>query len=422
MSTITNSPKHPCFDQGARHTHARIHLPVAPKCNIQCNYCNRKYDCVNESRPGVTSSVLSPGQAVSYLSALSGIIENISVIGIAGPGDPFANPMETLETIRLIREKFPEKLFCLSSNGLNLKPYIDRISELGVSHVTLTVNAVDPEISTPVYAWVRHGPKVYRGREGARVLLDQQLECIPLLKRKGITVKINTIILPGINDRHVEDVATVVAGLGADRMNCIPVIPNRETPFAAMQEPSRQMLFRVRTLIREKIPVMQHCARCRADAAGLLGQDNPEAFGILQECASKPINPDENRPYVAVATREGLLVNMHLGEAESLYIFRQSPKGFHFVEERRTPEAGTGNFRWLQMAALLKDCSALLAGGAGQSPLSVLQDSGIRVVQMTGLIDDGLDAVYNGKMLKTIKKADQFSCGSSCRGNAQGCA
>jgi nitrogen fixation protein NifB len=184
MSTITDSPKHPCFDQEARHTHARIHLPVAPKCNIQCNYCNRKYDCVHESRPGVTSSVLSPGQAVSYLSALSGVIENISVIGIAGPGDPFANPMETLETIRLIREKFPEKLFCLSSNGLNLKPYIDRISELGVSHVTLTVNAVDPEISAPVYAWVRHGPKVYRGREGARVLLDQQLECIPLLKRK----------------------------------------------------------------------------------------------------------------------------------------------------------------------------------------------------------------------------------------------
>jgi nitrogen fixation protein NifB len=92
MNTTIESPKHPCFDQEASHSHARIHLPVAPKCNIQCNYCNRKYDCVNESRPGVTSSVLSPMQAVFYLSALSDRIENISVIGIAGPGDPFANP------------------------------------------------------------------------------------------------------------------------------------------------------------------------------------------------------------------------------------------------------------------------------------------------------------------------------------------
>ena len=422
MSTTAITHKHPCFDQEAKHTHARIHLPVAPKCNIQCNYCNRKYDCVNESRPGVTSSVLSPMQAVSYLSALSGLIENISVIGIAGPGDPFANPMETLETIRLIREKYPEKIFCLSTNGLNLKPYISRLRESGVSHVTLTVNAVDPEISAPIYSWVRFGPKVYRGREGAKVLLGQQLEIIPLLKEKGITVKINTIILPGINDHHIPEVARVTVGLGADIMNCIPVIPNKDTPFEEMQEPSKQSIFRIRTLVREQIPMMHHCTRCRADAAGLLGQDNPEAFGVLQEIASKPINPDENRPYVAIATREGLLVNMHLGEAAALYIFRQSPKGFHFVEERKTPEAGSGDFRWHQMASLLKDCRAILVGGAGPSPLDILQNSGVRVIQMTGLIDDGLDAVYNGKMLKTIKKADQFKCGSTCRGDAQGCA
>ena len=422
MITTIENPKHPCFDQEASHSHARIHLPVAPKCNIQCNYCNRKYDCVNESRPGVTSSVLSPGQAVAYLSAMSDRIENISVIGIAGPGDPFANPMETLETIRLIKEKYPDKLFCLSSNGLNLKPYIDIISELGVSHVTITINAVDPEILAKVYSWVRSEQKVYRGIEGAKVLLAKQLECIPLLKAKEITVKINTIILPGINDNHIAEVAKVVADLGADVMNCIPVIPNQDTPFAEMEEPSKQMIFKVRTLAKEHIKMMNHCSRCRADAAGLLGQDNTEAFGLLQEFASKPLNPEEDRPYIAVATREGLLVNMHLGEASSLYLYRQTPKGFHFVEERKTPDAGSGDFRWMNLATKLNDCRAILVGGAGPSPLKILQNSGIRVVQMTGLIDEGLEAVFNGKQIKTIKKADQFMCGDTCRGNAQGCA
>jgi nitrogen fixation protein NifB len=168
--------------------------------------------------------------------------------------------------------------------------------------------------------------------------------------------------------------------------------------------------------------MMTHCSRCRADAAGLLGQDFKGAFGMLQEFASLPIKPNEDRPYVAVATHEGMLVNMHLGEADKLYVFRQTPNGFHFVEERETPIAGTGDFRWYNLANNLKDCRAILVAGVGGKPTSILQNSGIRVIQMTGLIDEGLEAVFNGKQIKTVKKADAFKCGETCRGNAQGCA
>ncbi len=45
---------HPCYNKAASANWGRLHLPVAPNCNIQCNYCNRKYDCANENRPGVT--------------------------------------------------------------------------------------------------------------------------------------------------------------------------------------------------------------------------------------------------------------------------------------------------------------------------------------------------------------------------------
>lgn len=422
MNTSENYKNHPCFNAEARHTNARVHLPVAPKCNIQCNYCNRKYDCVNESRPGVTSSVLSPYQAVEYLKALDKRIDNISVVGIAGPGDPFANPEETLETMRLVKAEFPDKIFCLSTNGLNLKPYIAEIAELGVSHVTLTINAIDPDITAKVYAWVRHDKKIYRGREGAAFIMERQLECIPLLKERGITVKINSIIIPGINDHHLAEVAKKTKELGADIINCIPVIPTKETPFESLEEPSKTMIFRVRTLVKDHLPVMTHCARCRADAAGLLGQDFTEAFGMLQEFATLPLRPTDNRPHVAVATYEGLLVNMHLGEAKSLYIYKQTPKGYHFIEERPTPASGSGDFRWINLAKTLDDCRALLVGGVGPNPLNILQHTGIRVVQMTGMIDDGLEAVFNNQPIKSVKKADAFKCGDSCRGNAQGCA
>jgi nitrogen fixation protein NifB len=421
MDTI-KTLAHPCFDAEAKLTQARVHLPVAPKCNINCNYCNRKYDCVNESRPGVTSAVLSPYQAIDYLKELDKYLENISVIGIAGPGDPFANAEETLETMRLVKEAFPDKIFCLSTNGLNLKPYINKIAELGVTHVTITINAVDPKITSQVYSWVRYEKKVYRGIDGAELILKKQLECIPLLKKKGIIVKINTIIIPGINDHHIPEVAKTVAALGADVMNCMPVVPNSDTVFEDMEVPSKAMIFKVRTQAKEYMKIMSHCSRCRADAAGLLGQDFKGAFGMLQEFASRPIFPTDDRPYVAVATYEGLLVNMHLGEAESLYIFKQTPNGFHFEEERRTPESGTGDFRWMNLAGILKDCRAILVAGVGENPTNILQHSGIRVIQMTGLIDEGLEAVFNGKQIKTVKKADAFKCGESCRGNAQGCA
>ncbi len=38
---------HPCYSEEAHHYFARMHVAVAPACNIQCNYCNRKYDCAN---------------------------------------------------------------------------------------------------------------------------------------------------------------------------------------------------------------------------------------------------------------------------------------------------------------------------------------------------------------------------------------
>ena len=98
---------HPCFNAKVKGQFGRVHLPVAPKCNIKCNYCNRKYDCVNESRPGVTSTILSPDQALTYMGKVLDKEPRISVAGIAGPGDPFANADETMETMRLIRENHP---------------------------------------------------------------------------------------------------------------------------------------------------------------------------------------------------------------------------------------------------------------------------------------------------------------------------
>ena len=88
---IRKIQEHPCYSEKASHTFGRAHLPVAPKCNVQCNYCIRKFDCVNESRPGFTSEILKPKQALEKVKEIISQYHFIKVVGIAGPGDPLDN-------------------------------------------------------------------------------------------------------------------------------------------------------------------------------------------------------------------------------------------------------------------------------------------------------------------------------------------
>jgi nitrogen fixation protein NifB len=262
--------QHPCFHGKASTRWGRVHLPVAPDCNIQCNFCNRLYDCVNESRPGVTGRVLKPAEALTDLNRLLIQRSDIAVVGIAGPGDPFCDLNRTLETLRAVHAVHPELLICVSTNGLNLPGHIDELADAGVTHVTVTVNAVDPHIGQHIYAAVTLGDRTYHGIEAAKILLSRQEEGIVGLKQRGLKVKINTVVLPGINTSHIPAIAERVAAWGADTMNCMPLIPVHDTLFENLATPSEAEMAHIRKLISGHMPQIYHCRRCRADAAGLL--------------------------------------------------------------------------------------------------------------------------------------------------------
>jgi nitrogen fixation protein NifB len=415
MKTDLDTSSHPCFNAEVKGHCGRVHLPVAPRCNILCNYCNRKFDCVNESRPGVTSAVLSPDQAVAYVEKVLAAEPRITVAGIAGPGDPFANPRETMDTIRAVRQKFPDLLLCLATNGLGIGPYIQELADLKVSHVTVTVNAVDPGIGQEIYRWVRDGKVVHRGPKAAELLLQRQLEAIAGLKRAGITVKVNVIVIPGVNDHHVPEIAEKMRELGVDVLNCMPVYPNADTPFAEVPEPSAAQMEAIRRQAEGFLPQMRHCTRCRADAVGLLEEDRAEEWrGCLAQCAQLPPPAPPERPYVAVATREGALVNLHLGEADAFQIWGPGKNGgFQLIEKRPAPPKGGGEKRWRRLAQVLHDCRAVLVSALGETPRAILAQAGVLPLEMTGLIEMGLEAVYHGGGAAFLK--------ARRRGLAQGC-
>jgi nitrogen fixation protein NifB len=415
--------RHPCFNDAVRHQFGRIHLPVAPNCNVQCNFCDRRFDCLNESRPGVTSAVLSPRQALRYLDKSLEDDPRISVVGIAGPGDPLAEAEPTLQTLQLVRDAYPEMLLCVASNGLNVSPHVGRLAELQVSHLTLTINAVDPKFGARIYAWIRDGKRPFRGEVGAQILLERQMDAIHRLKEQDILVKVNSILIPGVNDQHLPEIARTLADAGADILNCIPLYPVAGTPFGDLDEPAAELVQQVRQQAAEYLPQMHHCTRCRADAAGLLGEAMDDGHvSRLAEAARSPLDGSEDRPYVAVGTMEGMLVNLHLGEAARLAVFAQTESGFEEIEMRETPPPGGGSSRWSELADLLHDCRALLVASAGPKPTEVLRREGIRVMLMEGLIEEGLEAVYGGQELRApLRKQHRCGAGEACGGDGMGC-
>ncbi len=274
MMKAKTETDHPCF--GGDHSKAgRIHLPVAPGCNIKCGFCERKFDCANESRPGVTSKVLTPEQAVARVRLVKRHMEikggaQLKVVGIAGPGDPLANP-HTFDSFRLVRAAFPEMTLCLSTNGLLLEEKLPEILAADVHSLTVTINALSPEAGAKVYEWINYQGQRFSGEKAAGFLIDKQFAGLKAAAAAGLMIKINHVYIPGVNDHETLDLAVKVRELGAQMMNIIPVIPIGK--FADIEMPPESTMEMVRNQAELILSQARHCKQCRADAAGVVGQD-----------------------------------------------------------------------------------------------------------------------------------------------------
>ncbi len=241
---------------------------MSPGCNIACRFCDRTINDVEE-RPGVTSKVLKPAECEDILTKALEICPDIKVAGIAGPGDTLASD-NALETFQIIKQKFPQLIKCMSTNGLLLNERAEDVIRVGIDSLTVTVNAVDPEIESKLNAYIiYHGEKI-EGVEGAKILIQNQLEGIRKVSSAKITVKVNTVLVPEINGDHIETIAKTVKEAGATIYNIIPLIPQHE--LKDVKAPTCAQIDEARTKASKYIDVFRHCQHCRADAVGVPGK------------------------------------------------------------------------------------------------------------------------------------------------------
>ena len=413
---------HPCYSESAHHHFARMHVAVAPACNIQCNYCNRKYDCSNESRPGVVSERMSPEQAAKKVMAVASKIPQMSVVGIAGPGDGLANPEKTFRTFELISGFAPDIKLCLSTNGLMLPEYVDRIADLKIEHVTITINMIDPEVGQHIYPWIFFQNKRWEGVEASRILHEQQMKGLEMLTERGVLCKVNSVMIPGINDRHLVDVNKAVKSRGAFLHNIMPLIsePEHGTVFGlrGLRGPSAQELKALQDECEGQMNVMRHCRQCRADAVGMLGEDRSAEFTAekveemaasydmeirrkyqdLIECqrqekivasqeqlAQLPAMQTDIRIQVAVASKSDGKVNQHFGHASEFQVYEVSSIGAKFIGHRRVDLYCQGGFDdeevLPKIIRALNDCHAVLVAKIGACPKNELAKAGIDPVE-----------------------------------------
>ena len=382
---------HPCYSCSAGE-HARMHLPVAPKCNISCNYCLRKYDCPNESRPGVTTDVLTPQQAFDKYMIVKAKVPNLSVVGIAGPGDSLADWENTKKALEMIKEEDPNITFCLSTNGLMLPYYAEDLINLGVTHITITVNAVDPVIGAKIYKYIDFMGKRYTGEVGASILLANQIAGIKMLTVKGIMCKINTVALKGINDEHIEEVVKTVKGLGCFISNIMPLIPVKGSVFENVPPASNKELNLIRKKCGEHLKQMYHCKQCRADAIGKIDSDVSIEF---RGCGNKKT---EGKPLrFAAVSKGGMLIDQHFGYASELYIYDYKNGEVAFSEKRTVSKYCTGvegcddkEDKIDQILSAVNDCDMVLAMRIGESPTKKLEQKGIKVFTTYDRIEDAV--------------------------------
>ncbi|MCJ7995596.1 nitrogenase cofactor biosynthesis protein NifB [Rhizobium cremeum] len=427
---------HPCYSEEAHHYFARMHVAVAPACNIQCNYCNRKYDCANESRPGVVSEKLTPDQARRKVIAVANEVPQLSVLGIAGPGDACYDWRKTKATFEEVSRDIPDIKLCISTNGLALPDHVDELVEMNVDHVTITINMVDPEIGTKIYPWIFYRNRRYTGLEASRILHERQMLGLEMLTARGILTKINSVMIPGVNDEHLLEVNKWVKERGAFLHNVMPLIsdPAHGTHFGltGQRGPKAMELKALQDKLEGGAKLMRHCRQCRADAVGLLGEDRGQEFTLDQipdEVAYDPARRETYREVVArergdhaaakqaavntvketeaagsllvaVATKGGGRINEHFGHAREFQVYEASPKGIVFVGHRKVEQYCMGGFG--EDASLdgvieaLEGIDVVLCAKIGDCPSDSLAAAGIRATDAYGFdyIEAAIGALY----------------------------
>lgn len=352
---------------------------------------SRKLHRIRFDPPGAQVRAVPPAGALNWLEENIKQGANIRTVNIEGPGDPLGEIAETLETIKLVSDRFPEIKLTITTLGIFAEQHAESLGLAGVSGVTLLVDAVTREVGKTLYAWIRPGRKTVPLDQAVTMLLLEQLLAVKAFKKEGCTVTVRSMVYPGFNDSHMEEIAKVMARAGAEAMELAPCKRTADQDDLHPDPPGLDTL-----LLLQKSTEKYLKTTLTAVQDHRIGVDCSSQQGICRPLTSLKPEPTKKRPNVAVVSSNGMEVDLHLGQAYQVLIYGPREDGLAcLLEIRPAPEPGSSD-RWEELAERLHDCFAVLAASAGESPRKILGGHGITVIITDGEIESTVDSLYGG--------------------------
>ncbi len=212
-------------------------------------------------------------------------------------------------------------------------------------------------------------------------------------------VKVNIVMIRGINDRQIPDVVKKAKELGAFITNIMPLIPAPGSVFEAFPQTSMKEINAMRNYCELDMQQMRHCKQCRADAIGLLNEDVSQEFRMCSQksCASSVKAKIRKQYKIAVTSKYGKLVDQHFGHADRFLVYTIVDRTIKVVEERIVQkyclgmeDCDTERNRRDEIVQAIDDCDAVLTMRIGDSAKKRLVTDGIESIEYCYTIEEGL--------------------------------
>ncbi|OPX63879.1 MULTISPECIES: GTP 3',8-cyclase MoaA [unclassified Methanoregula] len=163
---------------------SNLRVSLTPRCNLSCIYCHRE----GEDAPGTS---LTAAEIAEVLRVAAGFgIRSVKFTG----GEPLLRP-DLADIIRSVPDGMESSM---TTNGTLLAGSAADLKEAGLRRVNVSIDSLNPD--------------TYRKIAGTDRLSDV-LEGIDAALGHGLTpVKLNMVVLKGINDHEVDDFLAYVRG------------------------------------------------------------------------------------------------------------------------------------------------------------------------------------------------------------------
>ena len=386
MSVISIAEHKECCCSNTTSTNdSVIYLPVAPHVVARTRF--------SPPTPTHNQSLMVP-EALDWLDQIMEERKNsISIVAISGPGDPLATPDITLHVIAEVRKRYPYIQIGLNTLGIGSDQLASDLAKAGANYVAMEVNGIRSEILEKLYAWIRPGQRTLKISEATKLLIKEQRNGVPALKFHDLTVGIHTTLYPGYNTDHVAKISSEMMELGADTISLVPYVPALEAE------------------VDLEVPSPETIANAIKKAGKYLKVTEPSILQSMDNSCGSPAvklselpQPTKERSNVAVASSNGIEIDLHLGQAVKFIIYGPRDDGLAcLLEVRDAPEPGKGSTRWTELAKVLSDCFVLLAASAGETPRRALTEAGLKVFITEENIEGTVDVLYGGGKKKNKK-------------------